>query len=66
MPESTKVEALKLIEQMPDDVSLEDILYELYFRGRVERGLDQARRGETVSHEEVLKSVAPWLQSAGQ
>ena len=64
MTESTKAEVLRLIEQMPEDVSIDDIMYRLYFRTKVQRGLEQARRGETVSHEEVVKSVKAWPQSA--
>ena len=66
MAETTKVEVMKLLERMPDDASLEDIMYELYFRGRVERGLEQARSGQTVSHDEVIGNIAQWLKSAGR
>ena len=65
MAETTKEKAIELIQRLPDDVSLEDIMYELYFCARVDRGIAQARRGETVSHEEVVRNVAAWLQSAG-
>ena len=30
--------ALKIIEAMPDRVSLEDITYDLYFRQRIDQG----------------------------
>ena len=65
MAESTKEIAIQVIQRLPDDVSLEDIMYELYFRERVDRGIAQARRGEIVSHEEVVQNVAEWLRSAG-
>ena len=65
MAETTKDEVIRFIERMPDDSSLDDIMYELYFRSRVERGLEQARSGETVSHDEVVKSIVQWLQSVG-
>jgi hypothetical protein len=64
--EATKQDVLKLIENMPDDASLQDILYEIYFRAVVERGLDDIRNRRTVSHEQVVEDVARWLQSAGQ
>ena len=63
---SPKQAALGMIESMPDDVSLEDIMYGLYFRQRIDRGLEELDEGETVSHEEVKRSLAKWLQSAGQ
>jgi predicted transcriptional regulator len=62
----SKQAALRIIESMPDDASLEDIMYELYFRQRVDRGLRELEEGHTVSHEEVQRSIAQWLQSAGR
>jgi predicted transcriptional regulator len=66
MDVSPKQAALKMIEQMPTDASLEDIMYELYFRQRVNRGLQELDAGETVPHEEVKQSLAKWLRSSGQ
>lgn len=63
---STKQAALRMIERMPDDASLEDIMYELYFRQRVDRGLHELDEGKTVSHEEVKRSLVKWLQSVGR
>jgi predicted transcriptional regulator len=58
--------ALKIIERMPDDASLEEIMYELFFRERVDRGLKELEKGKTVSHQEVRRSAARWLQSSGR
>lgn len=66
MASNTKQAVLKIIEQMPDDASLEDIIYEVYFRKRVDRGLREFDKGKTVSHEEVKRSLAKWLRSAGR
>ena len=49
---------------MPDDASLEQIMYGLFFRERVDRGLKELDKGKTVSHEEVRRSVALLLRSA--
>jgi len=63
---SPKQAALKMIEQMSSDASLEDIMYELYFRQRVDRGLQELDDGKTISHQEVKQGIAKWLQSSGQ
>lgn len=63
---TTKKTALKMIERMPDDVSLESIMYELYFRQRVDRGLRELDEGKTISQKEVKRSLVKWLQSAGR
>ena len=58
--------ALDMIQAMPEDVSLEEIMYELYFRQRVDRGLEELEQGKTVTPEAVKRSLAQWLQSTGQ
>ena len=63
---TTKDIALRLIERLPDDASLEDIMYELYFRQRIDRGLRELAEGQTISQEEVERSLAEWLRSAGR
>ncbi|MDZ4277958.1 MAG: hypothetical protein U1B78_02345 [Dehalococcoidia bacterium] len=66
MVENTKQAALKIIDRLPDDASLEEIMYELFFRERVDRGLRELTKGKTVSHEEVRRSAARWLRSSGR
>jgi predicted transcriptional regulator len=66
MPMNTKQAALRIIERLPEDASLEDIMYELYFRERVDRGLKELDDGATVTHADVKRSLNKWLQSAGR
>jgi len=56
---SIKKEARRLVEQLPDHASWDDLVYEIYVRQSVESGLadDEARR--LVPHEEVLSRVLP-------
>jgi hypothetical protein len=62
METNYKQVALKIIESMPDDASLEGIMYELYFRQRVDRGLSELGEGKTVTHESIKQGLATWLQ----
>lgn len=66
MPKGTKQAVLKMIEQMPDKSSVEDIMYELYFRQRVDRGLKELAAEKTISHEQVKRSIAKWQKSSGR
>lgn len=63
---SAKDEIRGLLEELPDDVSLDAALYELHFRAKVIRGIEQAERGEVVSQEEARKRLARWLESPGR
>jgi predicted transcriptional regulator len=49
----TKSEIIRAIEDLPDDATVEDAMERLYFLAKIERGLEQAESGETVSHAEI-------------
>ena len=52
----------ELLEQMPDDCSLEDVLYHLYVLQRVSQGLVEADAGDLIPHEEVERELRQrWL-----
>jgi predicted transcriptional regulator len=63
---TSKKDIIELIEKLPDDASAKEIMYEIYLRERVKRGLKDAREGRSISHEELLRDVAEWRKSAGQ
>ena len=49
-----------MIENLPDDASLEDIMSELYFRQKVDEGLRQLDAGEGIDHSEAKRRLAKW------
>ena len=57
-----KDEVKKMIQNMPEETSVEDIMAELYFRYQVDEGLKQLDEGRGISHEEVEKRMAKWLK----
>lgn len=59
---AVKEQAIKIIESLPEDCTLEDIQYHLYVREKVERGIKAIDEGQTVSHEEAEKKVREWLK----
>ena len=52
---SIKPQALRLLEQLPDDATWEDLMYEIYVRQAIEDGLKDSQAGRTVSVDEVRK-----------
>ncbi len=50
---NTKDRVLDAVRDLPDETTVEEAMERLYFLAKVERGLEQADRGETVSHDEV-------------
>jgi hypothetical protein len=51
-----------LLARLPDDCSLDDILYHLYVVQKVERGLVDAARGDVVPHAVAMQELRrKWL-----
>ena len=59
---SAKDEVRKLLDRLPDEVTLEDIQYQVYFLDEIARGTEQMNRGEIIPQEEVRRRMAKWLR----
>ena len=57
-----KQTTLKLLRNLKDDVTYEDIMYELYVLEKIERGLRELDEGKGIPHAEVKKSLSKWLK----
>ena len=55
--EMTKERLVQAMQQLPADATIEQAMEHLYFLAKVERGLAQDERGETVSHEEARRRI---------
>lgn len=57
MPTSkVKEEARKLVDELPDDATWEELEYKIYVRRKIERGLESVGQGDTLSTDEVRRS----------
>ena len=52
---------IELLNKLPEDAPLEEIAREVEFLAGVQVARDQARRGEGLDPEAVLKQVDEWL-----
>ena len=59
--ESAKEQVQQILENLPEDASLEDIQYHIYVRQKIEQGLEDVDAGRVISHGEVQKRLAKWL-----
>jgi predicted transcriptional regulator len=57
---TAKDQVRKLLDQIPDDSSFEDIQYHIYVREKVERGLKDAEEGRVLSQDEVERRMLRW------
>ena len=49
-----------LADQLPDNATWKDVVYEAYVRQEIEAGLSEARLGEFASADDVQAAFAKW------
>ena len=59
---TAKEEVRKMLDQIPDDASLEDIQYHIYVREKIEHGLKDVEEGRVLSQEEIEHRMSKWLE----
>lgn len=57
---------IDIIQRLPEDCSVQDMMYELYVYERITEGLADIRAGRVVPHEQVMQEVKAWLESNGR
>ena len=59
--QTAKKEVNEMLNQLPDDCTLEDIQYHLYVLQKIGRGLKNVKDGKVYTQEEVEKRMAKWI-----
>lgn len=57
---TTKQEALKAIDQLPDDADMDEIMYRLYVLDKIRKGEEAVKQGETLTSEELRREIDAW------
>ncbi len=52
---SIKEEARQLVDQLPDQATWDDLMYEIYVRQSIEAGLEDSKSGRTTDVSQVRK-----------
>ncbi len=58
---TAKDEVRAILDKLPDDCSLEDVQYHLYVVRKIQRGIEQAENGETLTQAEMKRKFAEWI-----
>lgn len=59
---AAKEAAKHVIDALPDDVNLEDIIHALYVQAKFEHGEREIREGRGVPHEQAKERLGKWLK----
>ena len=60
---AVKQEAQKIIQNLPDDCTYEDIQYHLYVVEKIKNGISRAEKGEVSSHQDAKARMSKWLSN---
>ena len=58
-----KEHVISFIKTLPDDATLDRIMYHLYVMKKIQQGLKDADEGRTIPHKEVKKQMKKWFKS---
>jgi predicted transcriptional regulator len=58
---SAKDEIRRMLDELPDHASWEDLQHSIYVRERIERGRREAQEGRIIDQEEVERRMSQWL-----
>ena len=57
-----KQQVIRMIEALPEEITVDDIMAELYFKQQVDAGLKELDEGKGIPQEEVEKRLSRWLK----
>ncbi|MBI4686687.1 MAG: hypothetical protein HY756_02760 [Nitrospirae bacterium] len=57
-----KESVISLVKDMPENVTLEDIMEHLYVKQKILKGQKQLESGQFYTHEEAKEIMAAWLK----
>ncbi|HEX7243475.1 MAG TPA: hypothetical protein VF263_24535 [Longimicrobiaceae bacterium] len=58
---TAKDEVRRLLDELPDDASFEDIQYHIYVREKIEMGRRAVREGRVVDQVEAEREMSEWI-----
>jgi hypothetical protein len=57
---SLKEEVISLLNKLPEDVTLEEIMYHLYVKRKIIKGKEDLKQGNSYSQEEIEEMAKKW------
>ena len=59
---TTKAQIRTLLDRMPEEVTVEEVIDELLLRLKVSRGFAQIDAGQGVPHDQAKQTMSRWLK----
>jgi len=58
--QNPKQNALEAIQQLPDTVDFDEIVYRLYVLNKISQGMRDVDEGKGISQEELAREIEQW------
>ena len=58
----TKQKVLDLVEELPAKVDIDELIYRLYLRKKLESAEEDVIKGRIISHENIIKETTKWFK----
>ena len=52
--------AIETIKDLPENATMEEIIYALYLRMETQKGFKDFNNGNIISHEDLMKEIKEW------
>ena len=66
MTSNLKEEIIELIKKLPENATIDDIMYHLYVKKKIIAGIEDIKHGRVIPHEQVMenakKRLEQWLK----
>ncbi|NKC13272.1 MAG: hypothetical protein GKR94_32810 [Gammaproteobacteria bacterium] len=57
---AAKQEALNVINQLPENTDMDEIMYRLYVLDKIRKGQEAVEQGQTLTSEELKREIDSW------
>ncbi len=57
---AAKQEALNVINQLPENTDMDEIMYRLYVLDKIRKGQEAVEQGQTLTGEELKREIDSW------
>ncbi len=62
MTSNLKEEIIDLIKKLPEDATIDDIMYHLYVKKKILAGIKDLEQGKVIAHEKVMENAKERLE----
>ena len=53
---------LEMVNELPEEIDIDEMIYRLYLRQKLEASEKDIKEGRVISHEDVVKETDKWFE----